>query len=82
MLEFKHITLNALKSTKDLSDLLTVKNQSNTMDLTMTNKEIKELEQRFFIDIEKEIPDNLFGTLLEHFKEDGTLFDKTDLRRI
>lgn len=82
MLEFKHITLNALKSTKDLEELLTVKNQSNTMDLTMTKQEIKELEERFFIDIQKEIPDNLFAKLLEHFKKEGTLFDKTDLRRI
>lgn len=82
MLEFKHITLDALKSTKDLEELLTIKNQSQTMDLTMTKKEVKELEERFFIDIEEKTPDNLFGKLLEHFKTEGTLFDKTDLKRI
>lgn len=82
MLEFKHITLNALKSTKDLEDLLTIKNQSQTMDLTMTKQEVKELEERFFIDIEEKTPDNLFGKLLEHFREEGSLFDKTDLKRI
>jgi hypothetical protein len=82
MIKFKHITLDALKSTKDLNDLATVKNESLTMDLTMTKTEISNLEHRFFIDIAKEIPDTLFGKLLEHFKFEGTLFDKTDLRRI
>lgn len=79
---FKHITLNALQSTKDLTDLLTIKNQSQSMDLTLSKEEIAVLERRFFIDIKTEIPDTLFGQLLEHFKEEGTLFDKTDLKRI
>jgi hypothetical protein len=52
------------------------------MDLTMTKQEVKELEERFFIDIKEKTPDNLFGKLLEHFREEGTLFDKTDLKRI
>jgi hypothetical protein len=82
MPKFKHITLNALKSTKDLTDLLTVLNESKTMDITMTKTEISDLEQRFFIDIDQKIPDSLFANLLEHFKGEGTLFDKTDLRRV
>lgn len=82
MIKFKHITLNALKSTCDLEKLITVKNQSKTMDITMPKDEIKDLENRFFIDIEPEVPDRLFGKILEHFKDEGTLFDKTDLTRI
>jgi hypothetical protein len=82
MITYRHVTLNALKGTKNLEDILTVFNVSKTMDLTMTKTEREELEERFFIDIEPGMPDNTFGDLLEHFKNEGTLFDKEDLRRL
>ncbi len=52
------------------------------MDLTLSLQEAIELEQRFFIDISSSIEDALMRTLLDHFKNEGTLFDKEDLRRI
>lgn len=82
MPKFKHITLNALQSTKNLNDLITTQNESDTIDLTLSTKEAEELHKRFFIDIESSISDELMGTLLNFFKEEGSLFDKTDLKRL
>ena len=45
----------------------------------MTVSEIKQLERRFFIDIEDVISDDLMGKLLEHFRDLGQLYDQEDL---
>jgi len=82
MAKFKHITLNALQGTKNLGELITTRNESDTMDLTLCSQEAEELHKRFFVDIQNCIPDDLMGNLLEYFKEEGTLFDKEDLRRL
>jgi hypothetical protein len=82
MPKFKHITLNALRGNRKLNEIITTKNESDTMDLTLCAKEAEELHKRFFIDIESSISDELMETLLDYFKEEGSLFDKSDLRRL
>jgi hypothetical protein len=82
MNKFKHITLEALKISTKADQLITTENQSQNMDLTLSSKEAQELHERFFIDIQSKISDDLMKNLLNHFKDEGTLFDKTDLRRI
>lgn len=60
--------------------VVSVWNDSNTIELTMTIREIKDLEKRFFIDIEDVIPDETMGNLLHHFRNEGMLLDEEALR--
>lgn len=81
MHKFEHITLEALEASKKGQELLTCQNQAENIYLTMSIKETKDLNQRFFLDIQKNISDKLMGNLLDYFKDEGSLFDKKDFRR-
>jgi len=74
-----HITQSALDAD---NGNVAIWNDSNTIELTMTIREIIELEQRFFIRIRANIPDQLMGKLLHHFRDDGELFDAKDLSKV
>ena len=60
--------------------VVAVWNDSQTIELTMTIREIKQLEKRFFIDIEDVISDELMGKLLHHFRDEGMLLDEEAIR--
>lgn len=55
-------------------------NESSTIELTMTVKEIKDLERRLGIDIEDIIPDETMRDLLAHFHGEGILMDEEGVR--
>ena len=74
-----HITKAGLNAEKRCRARVTVWNDSSTIELTMTVSEIKQLERRFFIDIEDVISDDLMGKILEHFRDLGELYDQEDL---
>lgn len=75
----KHITKSALNAEKRSRGRLFVWNESGTIELTLAIKESKEMEDRFFIDIEETISDELMGKLLEHFRDLGQLYNCEDL---
>jgi len=77
-MKLHHITQEATNS----RNLIDIWNQSLTCKLTMAVKEVIDLEQRFFIDIDSTIPDELMGKLLHHFRDQGMLLNKEDLSRV
>jgi len=77
-MKLHHITQEATNS----RNLVDIWNQSLTCKLTMAVKEVIDLEQRFFIDIDSTIPDELMGKLLHHFRDQGMLLNKEDLSRV
>lgn len=77
----RHTTVNAdNRIRKTGGGVVNVRNESNTTELTMGVRELKLLEQRFFIDIEDIIPDDLMGELLFHFRGEGLLLDEKGIR--
>ena len=74
-----HITQGALDSEEGDGGRVAIWNDSNNIELTMSIKEIIELEERFFIDINANVSDKIMGNLLHHFRDDGQLYDKKDL---
>jgi hypothetical protein len=77
---FRHITKAGLNAERRCRGRVAVWNDSSTIELTMGVAEVKQLERRFFIDIEDIIPDDLMGKLLHHFKHEGLLLDEGGLR--
>jgi hypothetical protein len=77
-----HITQGALDSEEGDGGRVAVWNDSNNIELTISIKEIIELEERFFIDINANVSDKIMGNLLHHFRDDGQLYDKKDLSRV
>jgi len=77
-----HITQGALDSEEGDGGRVAIWNDSNNIELTMSIKEIIELEERFFIDINANVSDKIMGNLLYHFRDDGQLYDKKDLSRV
>jgi hypothetical protein len=75
----RHITKSALHAEKRCTGRVFVWNESGTIELTMGVKEAKGIERRYFIDIDEIIPDDLMGNLLEHFRNDGKLYNVDDL---
>ena len=74
-----HITKTTLNAEQRCRGRVAVWNDSANIELTMSVDEIKELERRFFIDIEDVIPNDLMGKLLEHFRDLGELYNQEDL---
>lgn len=66
----------------DSKSKVDVWNDSLTIELTMAVAEVVDLTQRFFVDIDSTISDELMGKLLHHFKEEGTLIDREDMARV
>ena len=77
-MKLHHITQEATNS----RSLVDIWNESLTCKLTMAVKEVIDLEQRFFIDVDSTIPDELMGKLLHHFRDQGMLLNKEDLSRV
>ena len=71
----RHMTIGALNAEKKNRARVVVWNDGGTIELTMNIREIKEMEQRFFIDIEDVISNELMGKLLHHFRDQGMLLD-------
>jgi len=76
-----HITENAITCLKIGNLVKEIKNQNGDMCLTMSFEEIKSLETDFFIDILDVIDNNLMANLLNHFRDEGVLFNAEDLSR-
>jgi hypothetical protein len=76
---YHHITKSGLTAEKRCRARVTVWNDSSTIELTMSVAEVRQLERRFFIDIEDIISDELMGKLLGHFRDLGELYDQEDL---
>jgi hypothetical protein len=72
----RHMTVGALNAEKKNRSRVVVWNDGGTIELTMNVREIKEMEQRFFIDIEDVVSNELMGKLLHHFKDGGMLMDE------
>ena len=70
------MTVGALNAEKKNRSRVVVWNDGGTIELTMNVREIKEMEQRFFIDIEDVVSNELMGKLLHHFKDGGMLMDE------
>jgi hypothetical protein len=77
-MKHRHITKSALHAEKRGKGRIFVWNESGTIELTLGIKETKEMEDRFFIDIEDTISDELMGKLLEHFRDLGQLYNSED----
>lgn len=73
-----HITIKA----DEAKSKVDVWNESGTIELTMSVREVIELEQRFFMRIDATIPDETMGFLLSHFRDEGTLLNKEDMSRV
>jgi hypothetical protein len=73
---YHHITKSGLTAENRCRARVTVWNDSSTIELTMSVAEVKQLERRFFIDIDDVISDELMGKLLHHFRDQGTLLDE------
>ena len=69
------MTVGALNAEKKNRARVVVWNDGGTIELTMNIREIKEMEKRFFIDIEDVISNELMGKLLHHFRDHGMLLD-------
>lgn len=69
------MTVGALNAEKKNRARVIVWNDSGTIELTMSIREIKDMEKRFFIDIEEVVSNELMGQLLHHFRDDGMLLD-------
>lgn len=81
MKTIRHITVAADNNIRRArGGVVAVWNDSQTIELTMTIREIKELEKRFFIDIEDVIPDDMMAELLFHFRAEGVLLDEEGIR--
>lgn len=81
MKTIRHITVAADTNLRRArGGVVAVWNDSQTIELTMTVNEIKQLEKRFFIDIEDIIPDDMMRDLLAHFRDEGTLLDEEAMR--
>jgi hypothetical protein len=76
---FHHITKSGLTAEKRCRARVTLWNESSTIELTMSVAEVRQLERRFFIDIEDIISDELMGKLLFHFRDLEQLYDQEDL---
>jgi hypothetical protein len=77
-MKLRYITQGAL----DAKSRVGAWNDSLTTELTMAVTEVVDLTQRFFVDIDSTISDELMGKLLHHFKEEGTLIDREDMARV
>ena len=81
MKTYRHITTAADNNVRRArGSVVSTWNESSTIELTMTVREIKELEKRFFIDVDEIITDELMGKLLHHFRDEGTLLDEESVR--
>lgn len=69
------MTVGALNAEKKNRARVIVWNDSGTIELTMSIREIKDMEKRFFIDIEEVVSNELMGQLLHHFRDDRMLLD-------
>ena len=76
----RHMTVGALNAEKKNKARVIVWNDSSTIELTMNVREIKDVEKRFFIDIEDVISNELMGKLLHHFRDQGMLLDSEGIR--
>lgn len=74
-----HYTTEDAKEAKSRVD---VWNDSLTVELTMSVGEVIDLNQRFFVDIDATIDDQLMGKLLHHFRDEGQLLNGEDLSRV
>tara|TARA_R110000868_G_scaffold201206_1_gene448779 strand:- start:194 stop:421 length:228 start_codon:yes stop_codon:yes gene_type:complete len=74
------MTVGALNAEKKNKARVIVWNDSSTIELTMNVREIKDVEKRFFIDIEDVISNELMGKLLHHFRDQGMLLDSEGIR--
>ena len=67
---------------KEAKSRVDVWNDSLTVELTMSVGEVIDLNQRFFVDIDATIDDQLMGKLLHHFRDEGQLLNREDLSRV
>lgn len=67
---------------KEAKSWVDVRNDSLTVELTMSVGEVIDLNQRFFVDIDATIDDQLMGKLLHHFRDEGQLLNREDLSRV
>lgn len=59
---------------------MAVWNESKTIELTMTVRESKKMQRDHFIDIDDTVSDELMGSLLHSFRDDGVLLDEEAMR--
>lgn len=77
----RHITVAADTNLRRArGGVVSIWNESATIELTMTVREFRVLGRRFFIDMDETIPDELMGKLLYHFRGEGTLLDEEGIR--
>lgn len=82
----RHITVAANnRLNKCIGGVVAVWNDSNTIELTMTVKEIRDLERRLFsetdnYEIEDVVSDERMRLLLDYFHGDGMLMDEEGIR--
>ena len=77
----RHITVAADRNLRRArGGCAAVWNDSNTIELTMTIREIKSLERRLGIDIEDATPDETMRDFLAHFHGEGMLLDEEAIR--
>lgn len=81
MKTIRHITVAADENLRRCrGGVIVVWNDSNTIELTTTIRECKQLEKDHFIDIEDVVSDELMGKLLHHFRGEGMLLDEEAMR--
>jgi hypothetical protein len=81
MKTIRHYTVAANnRLNKCIGGVAAVWNDSNTIELTMTVKEIKDLEKRIGEDIDDVISDELMRKLLDSFHGEGMLTDEKGIR--
>ena len=72
----RHTTVQAdNRIRRSKGGIINVWNESSTIELTMTIRECKALEQDHSIDIEDIVSDELMGKLLHSFRDEGMLLD-------
>jgi hypothetical protein len=77
----RHITVAADTSLRRArGGVVAIWNDSNTIELTMTIREIKSLERRLGIDIEDTISDETMRDFLDAFHGEGMLLDEEGVR--
>lgn len=73
----RHTTVNAdSRIRRSKGGIVNIWNDSSTLELTMTIREVRDLSKRLGIDIDSIIEDEVMGQLLHHFKDDGMLIDE------
>lgn len=73
----RHTTVTAdSRIRRNKGGTLNIWNESSTIELTMTIREVRDLSKRLGIDIDSIIEDEVMGQLLHHFKDEGMLIDE------